>query len=53
MTFCVLDIDECVSVPCVFGTCSDQVDGFTCTCDQGYSGDVCQHGMNDTDNYNF
>ena len=39
------DIDECASDPCQFGgTCTDAVNGHTCTCATGYAGDECQIG---------
>ncbi|KAK2184233.1 hypothetical protein NP493_275g00009 [Ridgeia piscesae] len=37
------DIDECVSSPCQNGgSCSDEVNKFSCTCASGYEGATCQ-----------
>lgn len=37
------DVNECASDPCTNGgTCVDQVNGFTCSCVPGFTGDVCQ-----------
>jgi hypothetical protein len=38
------DIDECVSNGCVHGPCNDLVDGYSCTCDSGYTGEMCDQG---------
>ena len=39
------DIDECGSSPCQNGgTCTDLVDGYTCTCSAGYTGSDCETG---------
>ena len=39
----ISDIDDCVDGGCENGgICSDKVDGFTCTCAPGYSGEQCQ-----------
>jgi len=39
------DIDECSSSPCSNGaTCSDQVNGYTCTCVSGWQGTHCDQG---------
>ena len=38
------DIDECLSSPCIFGTCQNKVNSFQCSCESGYDGDTCQNG---------
>ena len=35
------DIEECASQPCVFGQCIDGIGGFTCVCQAGYTGSLC------------
>ena len=40
---CGLDIGECTSVPCLNnGTCVDEINRFTCICERGFSGNVCE-----------
>ncbi len=37
------DIDECVSSPCENGaSCTDQVNGFVCTCASGWTETQCE-----------
>ena len=39
------DIDECNSSPCLNnGICTDDVNGYTCKCLEGYSGEKCHKG---------
>ena len=39
------DIDECASDPCQNGgTCTDQVDGYECSCQAGYTDPLCSTG---------
>ena len=39
------DIDECLSLPCHNnGTCDDQINGYTCTCRNGFTGTNCETG---------
>ncbi|XP_076111664.1 neurocan core protein-like isoform X2 [Mytilus galloprovincialis] len=41
-------IDSCTSNPCQHdGQCSNQIDGYSCTCNSGYSGLVCQTDINE------
>lgn len=39
---CETNVDDCESNPCKHGTCEDGVDAFTCECDDGYEGDLCE-----------
>ncbi|KAK3784027.1 hypothetical protein RRG08_025221 [Elysia crispata] len=39
--------DYCLAAPCVNGTCSSQFGGFTCACQEGFEGSLCQHDIND------
>ena len=42
-----IDIDECASSPCQNGgSCTDQVNGYTCNCVDGYYGSDCETGNN-------
>ena len=41
----VVDTDECASNPCQNGgSCSDEVNKFSCSCASGYEGATCQTG---------
>ena len=40
------DINECASAPCQNdGTCTDNINGYTCTCRDGYEGSNCETGL--------
>ena len=39
------DTNECTSTPCQNGgNCTDQVNGYSCTCEDGYEGINCDTG---------
>ena len=42
MSLC-LDIDECMSSPCVYGRCNDLISAFQCVCQIGYDGILCNN----------
>ena len=46
-TNCDGDIDECASSPCNDGVCTDQVDGYYCTCEPGFTGTYCETNINE------
>jgi hypothetical protein len=42
----VADVDECASSPCQNGgSCTDDVNSYTCDCSPGYTGPECQTGI--------
>lgn len=43
--FLISDFNECVSSPCVHGTCIDQLHSYTCQCQLGYTGTNCETGQ--------
>ena len=43
------DVDDCASHPCKNdGTCTDQVNGFNCSCAPGFNGAKCGTGNSRT-----
>ena len=36
-----LDINECQSDPCVYGNCTDLINGYSCNCNAGYTDENC------------
>lgn len=44
---CDTAIDYCATSPCVYGTCTYDTTGYTCTCTSGYSGVNCDSEINE------
>lgn len=42
-TFFARAPDPCDAAPCLNGACAIDGEGFSCTCDPGWVGDLCQH----------
>ena len=40
----VLEIDDCLLANCNAGTCIDGANTFTCDCDAGWEGTLCNEG---------
>ena len=38
----VMKTDECQSNPCAYGNCTDKVNEYNCTCQNGFSGQNCE-----------
>ena len=38
-------ITDCTPDPCVHGTCANSIHGFTCSCNTGYTGHICDQGI--------
>lgn len=42
--YLLTDVDDCRSSPCKHGNCTDNINGYNCTCDTGYTGTSCDIG---------
>ncbi|XP_019627812.1 PREDICTED: neurogenic locus notch homolog protein 1-like [Branchiostoma belcheri] len=41
------DINECLSSPCAHGTCTDRVASYTCSCENGWTGNNCDQDIDE------
>ena len=41
-------MDDCVGVDCVNGVCVDGLNSYSCTCDPGFTGELCQTNIPNT-----
>ena len=44
---CEIDINECEPDPCVHGSCTDLTAAFSCDCEQGWEGRLCDLNIDD------
>ena len=44
---CDIEIDECLSMPCINGECKDELSSFSCTCFPGFYGITCGENFNE------
>jgi len=44
---CEVNPDDCVGVVCVHGQCVDGADNFSCECDPGYQGRLCEREIDE------
>ena len=49
--FCDVEVNECISAPCVHGTCEDGVNEYTCTCESNYTGVHCDVFIDCSENF--
>ena len=40
-----IELNECEFLPCVYGTCKDEMNDYYCNCTPGYTGKDCNVGM--------
>lgn len=41
----LVDINECLSTPCVHGSCVNTLGSFQCSCEPGWTGTLCDQGL--------
>lgn len=49
---CEININECESNPCIYGTCSDKIGGYECDCEAGYEGVHCEQDIDECAKFN-
>ncbi|KAJ8920527.1 hypothetical protein NQ315_005396, partial [Exocentrus adspersus] len=48
---CEININECDSNPCHYGTCVDKIGGYICECEEGYEGEHCEIDIDECEKY--
>lgn len=48
---CEININECESNPCRWGSCTDKVGGYVCECEPGFEGVHCEVDINECERY--
>ena len=44
---CESELNECLSIPCLNGSCQDRINGFQCVCHKGYTGLICENEIDE------
>lgn len=46
---CDININDCLSNPCIHGKCVDGIASYRCDCNKGYFGKQCEHEQKEND----
>lgn len=50
---CEIDINECDSNPCRWGSCENRIGGYACLCDEGFEGVYCDIEIDECDRFKY
>lgn len=50
---CEIDINECDSNPCRWGSCENRIGGYACLCDEGFEGVYCEIEIDECERFKY